>query len=217
MKQKNLFELLDYIKKKNGKNSPKTMYKNSYMLSKNSLNRINFHSVYYLRSCHKNKKQRSYFEIMLNESLEGNLNIEVYHLGENKAAGTIDFYKGKIAKSTINTIENELRDFFFILLLDKDIVEKIISQSKTGRRTTILPIIEVSVNIGNKKLNSFIINRLNEVFDSNREEMDNHIDSYDIFKNENLIDTYITKQEELANIIKENPDWREYLELTYAV
>lgn len=217
MKQNNLFELLDYIKKKNGDNGLRSIYGSMYKTVNEGLSRTKFQTTYYMRSYHQTKKQRSHFEIMLNESLEGNLNIDVYHLAENKETGTIDFYKGKIAESTINKIENELRDFFFILLLDKDIVEKIISQSKIGRKTTTLPTIEVSVNIGNKKLNSFIINWLNEVFDSNREEMDNYIDSFDIFKNENLIDAYITKQEDLVNLIKENPDWKEYLELTYAV
>jgi hypothetical protein len=213
MKQNNLFELLDYIKKKNGNNELRSIYGNM----DKTLSITNFQTTYYMRSYHQTRKQRSHFEIILNESLDGNLNIAIYHLAENKVERTIDFYKGKITESTINKIENELRDFFFILLLDKDIVEKIISKSKIGKRTTTLPIIQVSVNIGNKKLNSFIINWLNEVFDSNREEMDNHIDSFDIFKNENLIETYITKPKDLINLIKENPDWKEYLELTYAV
>lgn len=207
------FKLLDYVDKKNGNNELRSIYGNM----DKTLSITNFKTTYYMRSYHQTRKQRSHFEIILNESLDGNLNIAIYHLAENKFERTIDFYKGKITESTINKIENELRDFFFILLLDKDIVEKIISKSKIGRRTTALPIIQVSVNIGNKKLNSFIINWLNEVFDSNREEMDNHIDSFDIFKNENLIETYITKPKDLVNLIKENPDWKEYLELTYAV
>jgi hypothetical protein len=213
MKQNNLFELLDYIKKKNGNNELRSIYGNM----DKTLSITNFQTTYYMRSYHQTRKQRSHFEIILNESLDGNLNIAIYHLAEHKVERTIDFYKGKITESTINKIENELRDFFFILLLDKDIVEKIISKSKIGKRTTTLPIIQVSVNIGNKKLNSFIINWLNEVFDSNREDMDNHIDSFDIFKNENLIETYITKPKDLVNLIKKNPEWREYLELTYAV
>ena len=216
MKQKNKFELLDHIKKKNGNNELTPIYKNMFKTVNEGVSITNFQTIYYMRSYHKTRKLRSYFEIMLNESLEGNLNISVYHLAENKMSGTLDFYENRITESTIHKMNNELRDFFFILLLDKNIVETIISQSDIGKTIT-LPIIQVRVNIGNKKLNSFIINWLNEVFDSNREEMDNYIDSFDIFKNENLIETYIKNPKHLVNLIKENPDWKEYLELIYAV
>lgn len=217
MKQNNLFELLDYIKKKNGNNGLRSTYGNIYKTVNEGISINNFQTIYYMRSYHQTKKQRSHFEIMLNESLDGDLNIIVYHLAKNKINGEINFYKGKIAKSTIDKIKNELEEFFLILLSDKDMVKNVMYQNEIGNGTASMPIIQVTVNIGNKKLNSFIINWLNEVFDSNREEMDNYIDSFDIFKNENLIDTYITKQEDLVNLIKENPDWKEYLELTYAV
>lgn len=209
------FKLLDYVDKKNGRNAGKSIYKTTYAMVDNGIGGARFRSYYYVRSYHKIKTFRSCFEITLSELLDGNLNIEVYHLTESKIGGYGGFYEYKISKPTINKIKNEFREFFSILLLDEDIVEKIVSQSEFVSGQGTAPIIEFKINVGNKKLNSFMINWLNEAFDSNREEIDKYIDSFDIFKNKNLIEDYIEDPKSLAEFIKNEPEWKTLLELKY--
>lgn len=206
------FKLLEYVEKKNRKSMLSTEAHSSCEENEGVTyfcTTLNFNS-----SC-QNEKDKSHYEIKLAEALSGRTFLWINHVFVDKNKNDPLFYKIELEDSEIFKIKNELTEFLSIIFEEKSIVKEIMKKCCFDDPNYALPIVMIEIENKKNAINSFIEFWLNNMFDLKKEEIEKYVNSFDIFKNENLIKSNIRSPNFLAELIRNEPDWQTLLELKY--